>query len=80
VVTIPDIINDAFGGILGRIPRRTTIEDWVKKCGLDIYNRPKVTQKTKDYAMIVDDSMMIGSRKLLLTPGAVAQHQGRPLT
>lgn len=74
-----EIINDSFGGILGRIPSRNTIEDWVKKCGLDIYNSPKEFKKTADYAMIIDESMMIGSEKLLLTLGVPVQHNGSPI-
>lgn len=37
-----------------------------------------VLQDTK-YAQIVDESMMIGSEKLLLTLGVPAEHKGRPL-
>lgn len=80
VVDILKIVNQAFGGILGKIPSRNTIENWVKKCGLDIYNTPKKSIKPKDYAMIVDESMMIGSEKLLLTLGVPAKHKGTPLT
>lgn len=80
VVDILKIINQAFNGILGKIPNRNTIENWVKKCGLDINNTPKNSLKSKDYAMIVDESMMIGSEKLLLTLGVPAEHKGAPLT
>lgn len=80
VVEILKIFNDALGGVLGQIPSRNTIEDWVKKCGLDVYNTPKKSQKTQDYALIVDDSMMMGSEKLLLTLGIPAKHEGSPLT
>jgi len=80
VVNILEIINESFGGILGRIPGRNTIEDWVKKCGLDIYNSPKDFKKSDDYAMVIDESMMIGSEKLLLTLGVPAQHKGSPIT
>lgn len=80
VVDILKVINQAFNGILGKIPNRNTIENWVKKCGLDIYNTPKKSLKSKDYAMIVDESMMIGSEKLLLTLGVPAEHKGAPLT
>lgn len=79
MVQILEIINDSFGGILGRIPSRNTIEDWVKKCGLDIYNSPKKFKKPDEYAMIVDESMMLGSEKLLLTLGVPAQHKGSPI-
>lgn len=80
VVEILKIFNDALGGVLGQTPNRNTIENWVKKCGLGIYNTPKNTQKSKDYALVVDDSMMMGSEKLLLTLGIPAKHQGSPLT
>lgn len=75
-----EIINDSFEGILGQIPSRNTIEDWVKKCGLDIYNSSKDFKKADDYAIIVDESMMIGSQKLLLSIGVPAQHKGSPIT
>lgn len=73
------IVNDALGGVLGHIPSRNTIEDWIKKCGLDIYNHPQNLAKSRDYAMVVDESMMIGSEKLLVTLGIPAQHKGTPV-
>lgn len=79
VVKILEIINDAFEGILGRIPSRNTIENWIKKCGLDIYNHPHHLDKSNDYAMIIDESMMIGSEKLLVTQGIPACHKGTPV-
>lgn len=80
VVDILEIVNNAFGGVLGKIPSRNTIEDWVKKCGFDIYNTPSKSLPAEDYALITDESMMIGSEKLLLTLGIPAKHQGAPLT
>ena len=80
MVTILEIINDSFAGVLGRIPSRNTIENWVKKCGLDIYNSTGNLHQSTDYAMVIDESMMIGSQKLLLTLGVPAKHQGSPLT
>lgn len=80
VVKILEIVNDALGGILGPIPSHNSIENWVKKYGLDVYNTPKKSIKPEDYAMIVDESMMIGSEKLLLTLGVPAKHSGAPLT
>lgn len=79
VVKILEIINDAFAGILGRIPSRNTIEDWVKKCGFDIYNHPQKSKRSNGYAMVTDESMMIGSEKLLLTLGVPARHKGAPV-
>lgn len=80
VVDILKIINEAFDGILGGIPSRNTIENWVKKCGLDIYNSPKNSRELDKYAMVVDESMVIGSEKLLLRLGVPAQHKEAPLS
>jgi len=79
VVKILKIINDAFGNVIVKIPCHNTIENWVKKCGLEAYNASGKKFKKNDYAQIVDESMMIGSEKLLLTLGVPANHQNRPL-
>lgn len=69
VVDVLDIINEVFNGILGEVPCHNTIDNWVKKCGLDVYNNAGTTILNKPYAQIVDESMMVGSNKLLLTLG-----------
>jgi len=79
VVEILSVINDTFDGLLGTIPCYNTIENWVKKCGLKVYETSGVSLQNVDYAEVVDESMMIGSEKLLLTLGVPAEHQGRPL-
>lgn len=79
VVKILSVINEAFDGLLGKIPCHNTIENWVKKCGLKAYESSAETLRSSDYAQIIDESMMIGSEKLLLTLGVPAAHQGRPL-
>jgi len=78
-VEVLTVINDAFDGLLGTIPCYNTIENWVKKCGLKVYENAGDSLQGVDYAQIVDESMMIGSEKLLLTLGVPAEHQGRPL-
>jgi len=79
VVEILNVINDTFEGFLGTIPCYNTIENWVKKCGLNVYENDYSLLKGTKYAQIVDESMMIGSEKLLLTLGIPAEHQGHPL-
>jgi len=80
VVKILNIINETFDNLLGRIPCYNTIENWVKKCGLNLYNSSGSRLQWDKYAQIVDESMMIGSEKLLLTLGVPAAHQGAPLS
>ncbi len=73
------MINETFDELLGTIPCYNTIENWVKKCGLKVYETAGESLQGIDYAEVVDESMMIGSEKLLLTIGVPAEHQGRPL-
>ncbi|WHF53075.1 hypothetical protein QGN23_07335 [Chryseobacterium gotjawalense] len=73
------VIDDAFSGFLGKIPCHNTIENWVKKSGLKAYETSGEELQGTQYAQIVDESMMIGSEKLLLTLGVPAYHQGKPL-
>lgn len=74
------IINETFNGLLGKIPCYNTVENWVKKCGLNLYNSSGERLQSNKYAQIVDESMMIGSEKLLLTLGVSAEHQGSPFS
>lgn len=79
VVNILEVFNEVFNDFLGKIPSYTTILNWIKKCGLQVYESAGESLRDTDYALIVDESMMIGSEKLLLTLAVPASHQGRPL-
>jgi len=79
VVTILSILKELLGWELD-IPCHNSIENWVKKSGLSIYKEPEKPITKKDYALITDESMMIGSQKMLLTLGVKAKHQGKPLS
>lgn len=80
MVKILGIINETFNGLLGKVPCYNTVENWVKKCGLNLYNSSGERLQSNKYAQIVDESMMIGSEKLLLTLGVSAEHQGSPFS
>jgi hypothetical protein len=80
VVTTLSILNEHLGWGLVDIPNRNSIENWVKKSGLSIYREPESEITRSGYAMIVDESMMIGSQKMLLTLGIKAEHRGKPLS
>jgi len=79
VVSILSILKDIMGWDLD-IPCHNSIENWVKKSGLSIYKEPIKPVMQKDYALITDESMMIGSQRMLLTVGVKANHQGCPLS
>lgn len=80
MVDILEIINETFEGLLGDIPCYNTIENWIKKCGLEVYKTAGESLQDTDYAQITDESMMIGCEKLLFVVGVPAEHQGDPLT
>ena len=88
MVNILSILNEYLGWNLESIPNRNSIENRLKKSGLFIYKEPELKkegneeneEKKEDYALIIDESMMIGSQKLLLTLGSKTQHQGSPLS
>ena len=67
----PDLLGD-------EIPSHQTIENWVELCGLSINNHAYAEIKG-DYAIICDESITIGSQKLLLFLGVPAKHLNRPL-
>jgi len=79
VIEALTVINETFDGVLGKIPCYNTIGNWIKKYGLDVYNSSGQSLKDKDFAELTDESMMIGSEKLLLTLGIPSRHQGQAL-
>jgi hypothetical protein len=68
-------LNEYLGWGFKDIPCANSIENWVKKSGYAIYHSPKKseTAKTKAYAEIIDESMMLGSEKMVLTLGTDAE-------
>jgi hypothetical protein len=66
-------LNDLLGLDLERIPCANTIENWIKKLGYHIYGQTPKEFSGKEYAEIIDESMMLGSEKMLLTLGVDAE-------
>ena len=58
----------------------TTIGYWTQELGLSVYKESCSLFKDKRYALIVDESMMIGSEKLLLTLAIPAINAGSAIT
>lgn len=80
IVKIMETFNEVYDGTLGKIPCANTIDLWTCKCGLDTYNRNAAELRDQEYCEILDESMMIGSNKLVLTLAAPAKHLQHPLT
>ena len=73
VVKILSILQDVFKWDFAAVPNRNSIENWVKKSGYSIYQEPSATLSKEDYAMIVDESIMIGREKMLLVLGTKSE-------
>ena len=68
VVTILEIFTELLGDAFGKVPCYNTVENWVKKLGLSVYQDDQPC-KGKKFAMVVDESIAINGQKLLLTLG-----------
>ncbi len=66
------IVSQTLGWDFPSVPCHNSIENWVKKSGLALYQEPDQPLDPTDYALITDESMMIGSEKLMLTLGVKA--------
>ena len=80
VVEIFNILNEFMGGMFGKVPAYTSIGYWAQELGLSVYKESCSLFKDKRYALIIDESMMIGSEKLLLTLAVPADNEGHVLT
>lgn len=66
--------------MFGDVPAYTTIGYWTQELGLSVYKESCGLFQGRRYALIVDESMMIGSEKLLLTLAVPAGNPGEALT
>ena len=80
IVEIFNILNEFMGNVFGKVPAYTTIGYWTQELGLSVYKESCSLFKDKRYAVIVDESMMIGSEKLLLTLAMPAINAGSAIT
>lgn len=79
VAGIFHILNEFMGNMFGNVPAYTTIGYWAQELGLSVYKESCSLFRGKRYALIVDESMMIGSEKLLLTLAVPADNVGTAL-
>jgi len=67
---------------IGQKVSHTTVADWMKTVGLALYKetRNDVKVSKMKYALIIDESITIGSQKLLLVLAVPSEHPGHALT
>ncbi|MDY2849326.1 MAG: hypothetical protein SOT67_03550 [Bacteroidaceae bacterium] len=79
VEKIPEIFGEVFEGKCGKVPCYNTVENWMKKLGLSVYENDRTPCKEGKYAVVVDESIFVNSEKLLLLLGIPARHRGEPV-
>lgn len=79
MVKILEIFGEVFENKLGKLPCYNTIENWMKKLGLSVYENDRTPCKGGKYAVVVDESIFVNSEKLLLLLGIPADHTGSPV-
>lgn len=74
------VFNEEFG-IAGMVSH-TTVSDWMKTAGLAFYKEAcgEIRDSKSKYAFVIDESITIGSQKLLLVLAIPSEHQGHALT
>ena len=78
VVKILEIFYEVLEGKCGKVPCYNTVENWMKKLGLSVYENDCQPTENK-FAVIIDESIMVNQEKLLLLLGIPADHLGRPI-
>lgn len=78
VVKILEIFNEVLEGKCGKVPCYNTVENWVKKLGLSVYENDSKPNEEK-FAYVMDESITVNREKLLLLLGIPAGHPGRPI-
>ena len=78
VVKILEVFSEVLGENFGKSPCYNTVENWIKKLGLSVYQDDQPC-KGKKFAMIMDESIAINGQKLLLALAIPSEHQDRPV-
>ncbi|MDR2650737.1 MAG: hypothetical protein LBC68_00250, partial [Prevotellaceae bacterium] len=69
-------LSERLSWELKDIPSPGSIKNWVEKSGYEIYAEPAYNTLDDSYAQIIDESMMVGTEKLLLSLGVKAEKEG----
>lgn len=67
-------------GIEAKIPSHQTISDWMQRLGIAEYCDGCKRLSGQEYALIADESISVGSQKLLLIQAVPAEFTGKPLS
>lgn len=76
-----EVINLVFGNLVADLPSHQTVLDWVKKCGLSVYEKSRGGSSLGElnYSIIMDNSITLGGEDLHVELAAPAAHPGHAL-
>ncbi len=75
-----EIIDEAFSGVFqGELPSHTEISNWARKNGLATYIESGEKYSGTSYCSIIDESIDVGSQKVLVTLATSDKPSGQPL-
>lgn len=78
VVKILEVFSEVLGENFGKSPCYNTVENWIKKLGLSVYQDDQPC-KGKKFAMVMDESIAINGQKLILALAIPSEHQDLPV-
>lgn len=76
VISSLKLFNEFLDGALGKIPSHQSVFNWLKKVGIMEFLDACEKLRGKKYAIVIDESITVGSQKLLLILGIPAKHTG----
>jgi hypothetical protein len=78
VVRILQYLRSFLGLSMDEIPCKSSIENWVQKCGHYVYEHPDLS-KCRDggYCLIIDECIVIGQERMLVVLGVKASKEGK---
>ena len=76
VVRVLSYLDSSLGLLGGKIPSKSTILNWLQKCGYYVYEQIDVSKYKAGYSLIVDECMVIGQQRMLMVLLCKAQHVG----
>ena len=66
VVRVLEYLRQSAGLDIAEVPCKSSIENWVKKCGYYLYEHPDLLIYSTGYALIIDECLVIGQERMLV--------------
>ena len=76
VVRVLEYLRQSAGLDIVEVPCKSSIENWVKKCGHYLYDHPDMSVYSAGYALIIDECLVIGQERMLVILGIRANKVG----